>query len=210
MKFLRKIIDIFFPPSPTEIMLVKQSREHTLPFASLVPHKHMYAVFHYRYPVIRSAIRILKRHHNNNIATCFGNHLYEHIQSILDDEIVHHNYHCIICIPMPITPTRLRERGFNQATLITQAVVKKDVRYQYKEILIKQHDTEKQAVQSSRHARARNMKNCFTTNPQYFPEKNTLYVVIDDVITTGATMKEALRTLRIAGYKNCIGIAVAH
>lgn len=210
MKFLRKIIDIFWPPSPTEIMLLDQARNNVLPHASVIPHKNMYALFHYKHPVIRSAIRILKRHHNKNIATCFGNYLYEHIQTIIDDEILYHDYHSIVCIPMPITSKRLRERGFNQAELLTQALIQHDTHYCCKEILIKKHDTDKQALQSSRNARAHNMKNCFMTHARYIPEKNTLYVVVDDVITTGATMKEALRTLRLAGYRHCIGIAVAH
>jgi predicted amidophosphoribosyltransferase len=40
--------------------------------------------------------------------------------------------------------------------------------------------------------------------------KESFVIIIDDVITTGSTMKEAVLTLRSAGFANVYGLSVAH
>ncbi len=39
---------------------------------------------------------------------------------------------------------------------------------------------------------------------------NTTIIVIDDVITTGSTMNEAIKTLKEVGFKKVIGLSIAH
>ena len=39
---------------------------------------------------------------------------------------------------------------------------------------------------------------------------NYLILIIDDVITTGSTMRDAVGTLRRAGFKNAYGLSLAH
>ena len=46
-----------------------------------------------------------------------------------------------------------------------------------------------------------------TLNPDL---NNSIFIIIDDVITTGSTMKEAIQTMRNAGFKNTWGLSVAH
>lgn len=51
------------------------------------------------------------------------------------------------------------------------------------------------------------MQKSFNTE---FDIKKIIMIVIDDVITTGSTMKEAMETLRNTGFENVFGLSLAH
>lgn len=212
MKLLRKILDIVFPPSLREQEIVTMHVNGNFPSALPVPHDNMYAAIHYKHPSIRAGIRILKTKHNTIIAKCFGEILHEHILEILQDKEPFEKYTKIILIPMPITKKRLYERGFNQSELIVEHIAKMDPsRYEVKKILRKIKETPKQAVSISKTKRSQNIKGCFACKHKNTERsKTTLYIVVDDVITTGATMTESMKTLARAGYRPVIGTAVAH
>ena len=212
MKFLRKILDIFFPPSETEQELIARCANGDIPDAPLLPHKNIYAVTNYREPIIRKSIRILKTKHNVPIARCFAKLLHEHIESLIQEQGPFATTKRIVIIPIPITTSRLRERGFNQAELVADSLALCDpTTYVIKKLLHKVSETQKQAVRMSKTQRKENIKGCFVCIEKHTrKESGVLYIVLDDVITTGATMHEAMKTLRKSGYRNIIGIGVAH
>jgi predicted amidophosphoribosyltransferase len=77
------------------------------------------------------------------------------------------------------------------------------------DVLVKTCCAGQQAKTASRGAREINMKDAFSLQ---YPEriKGKHVVIIDDVVTTGETMKVARALLKKAGAKKVIGIAVAH
>jgi ComF family protein len=106
-------------------------------------------------------------------------------------------------VPIPLHPRRLRERGFNQATLLARAVARRigaplDVR-----CLARARDTRASAGLDAA-ARADNVRGCFVARA---PAIRLL--VIDDVRTTGATLAEAARALREAGAQEVHVMALA-
>jgi len=212
MNFLRKILDILFPPSHIEQDMIALSVTGDLPTALPVPHDDMYAALVYRHPTVRASVRILKTKHNSIIAECFAKILHDHLGELLRDVEPFSHYQKIIFVPLPITKKRLHERGFNQTELIAQKLYVKDLeRYSVKKILKKIRETSKQAVSVSKTKRVQNIKGCFACKKKNLAhDRDTLYVVIDDVITTGATMKEAMQTLARAHYRPVIGLALAH
>ncbi len=110
-----------------------------------------------------------------------------------------------LIIPMPLAPARLRQRGFNQAlelariagTILQTAVAANACR--------RVHDRAPQAMLPWRE-RAKNIRGAFV----YDTDLSGLRIaVIDDVITTGATLNELARTLRKAGAAEVHGWMVA-
>ena len=185
------------------------------------------AIFNYKTVLCRQAIWEIKYRANQKLIRDFSLLLYEFILEELTDLETFHNFKNIILIPIPASPARTREKGFNQCILICQELIKIDQERNsqtftmVKDFLVKKLDTPHQARVSNRKKRLENIKNTFCINSnQGFTlnrkEGDTLvtnsFIVIDDVITTGATMNEAFRALKEAGIppRKIRGFALAH
>ncbi len=96
-------------------------------------------------------------------------------------------------LPVPIHKKRLRERGFNQATLLATGIAKAEGVPILANTLIRKRHT---IAQSSldREARQQNIVGAFEIrNPDVIRDKRLL--IFDDVFTTGATIHEAVNEL---------------
>ncbi len=119
----------------------------------------------------------------------------------------------IVLIPMPITARRLNERGYNQCHLLVDEIARLDIDHQFeirKDLLSRIHHDSRQTMKN-RKERLASTKGIFEANKDHAKEfgKRTI-IVIDDVITTGSTMNEALSVMRNAGYENVSGLSLAH
>ncbi len=104
-----------------------------------------------------------------------------------------------VVIPVPLHRTRLRWRGFNQAALLGAALARRlncslDVA-----TLARVRSTASQ-TERDRAQRARNVRNAFSVRrPSRVAGRRIL--LVDDVMTTGATADECARVLRAAGAR---------
>jgi ComF family protein len=109
-------------------------------------------------------------------------------------------------VPVPLHPSRLRERGFNQALLLARALFPKDRRI-VPDLLVRTRPTEPQTSFNGT-ARRANLKNAFgVVKPHRFAGKNIL--LIDDVFTTGTTVSECARVLKKAGAAEVMVLTLA-
>lgn len=123
-------------------------------------------------------------------------------------------YHCTIipnvdCITsVPIHPMRLRERGFNQAQVIAQTLAEL-VNTPYQDLLIRTIHGSHQASIQSRDERLDHVVNHFSLNPKLTSAIPKTILIIDDVLTTGSTLNECARIVKVNGCKTVIGLTVA-
>ncbi len=111
-----------------------------------------------------------------------------------------------IVVPIPLHWFRENSRGFNQSSLIGESFAKK-LGLKYMEALKRARFTKSQ-VKLKGKERHLNIKDAFTLNTQYLI-RNTNILLIDDVWTTGSTMRECGYVLKKAGAKQVWGITLA-
>jgi len=112
-----------------------------------------------------------------------------------------------IITPVPLHKSRERWRGFNQASLLAEKIGKVMEWDFIPDLLVRTKYTLSQ-VRLKGDDRRINVENAFTLNTTYVIQ-NTSYVVFDDVVTTGSTLKEMAKVLKRAGAKKVWGLTLA-
>jgi ComF family protein len=107
-----------------------------------------------------------------------------------------------ILIAMPLSDGRLRERGFNQAQEIARHLAKLSAISIQPNACRRVTETPPQAALPFRE-RARNVRNAFVCDADF---TGTHVAVVDDVMTTGATLNELAKQLKRAGAARVTGI----
>jgi competence protein ComFC len=108
-------------------------------------------------------------------------------------------------VPVPLAPKGLRERGFNQSLLIARVLSKHWGIPVFMDILFKKKDTLPQ-LGLSKKERLANLKKAFEVKGNI---KNLRLLLLDDVMTTGATVTECSKALMNAGAQEVIVLTLA-
>jgi ComF family protein len=112
-----------------------------------------------------------------------------------------------VLIPIPLEKRRLKWRGFNQAQELAKHLSEFLDIPLVCDVLIKKQKTLPQ-VRLSDKERRKNISGSFSCkNQKKILEKKIL--LIDDIYTTGSTMKESAKVLKKSGAKKIIGITIA-
>jgi len=112
-----------------------------------------------------------------------------------------------LIIPIPLTRKRLLERGFNQSLLLAKELGIRTGLKVKGDILIKVKETPPQTSLGSKERRS-NLKGAFfLKEPSLVFGKRVL--LVDDVFTTGSTLREAFYVLKQAGAKTVMAVTLA-
>lgn len=104
-----------------------------------------------------------------------------------------------VLLPVPLAARRLAQRGYNQAWELTRHLSRTLALPAWNDVLSRPLDTAHQA-ELSREARLRNLQSAFLVEPQQRGRVQGLHVaLVDDVMTTGATVGQAATELMRAG-----------
>ena len=111
-----------------------------------------------------------------------------------------------LVVPMPLSKARLQTRGFNQALVLARQLApdKTDNR-----LLLRIKDTPPQSS-LKRAERLASVKDAFAVDPLLSAQiKGARLVLVDDVMTSGASLFAAARVLRAAGAAHITGLVIA-
>ena len=107
-----------------------------------------------------------------------------------------------VCIPVPVHYRRLRRRGYNQAQVLCEAfaaIVGLPVR---SDALVRKHHKRSQ-IGKGREARLQNIAGAFGVGTAFAkPLRGASVLLVDDVLTTGATLEECAATLLNGGAES--------
>jgi ComF family protein len=110
-----------------------------------------------------------------------------------------------LIVPVPLHPRRLRQRGFNPAATLAEALGRDRGLPVDPAALARVRDTPSQ-TRLPRRQRAENVSGAFRARRHTPVERIWL---VDDVVTTGSTLREAARTLRGAGARRVVAVCAA-
>ena len=109
---------------------------------------------------------------------------------------------CDMICPVPLHRQRLIQRRFNQSAMLARELSKLSDKPAILDLLIRKHHTRTQGGLSAR-ARFRNVRGAFEINPARISQlKGARILLIDDVLTTGATVEACSKCLLDAGALN--------
>ena len=127
----------------------------------------------------------------------------------VEDEVFRRHLAGSVLVPVPLHAARRRDRGYNQAERIAGRLADLVAGCRAEALLRKQHETVSQ-TRLGRQERRQNVAGAFVVAPGQSVDPTTRYVVIDDVLTTGATLHACAIALRKAGAECVDAAALCH
>ncbi len=109
--------------------------------------------------------------------------------------------------PVPLHPARMRERGFNQSLLLA-AAISMSTGIPLVEFLVRKKNTPTQTLKTRPKDRRKNLERAFRIKPDAGVDGKTV-LLVDDVMTTGATLDQAARELLKGGAASVLGVVIA-
>jgi len=158
------------------------------------------SLYKYKNPIVKNSIWQIKYRANKDVAWFLGKKMTE--------IIIKNNLEDYILVPVPIHWWRRVERGFNQSEWLCQAIVKNN-KIKYEKVLKRVVYSKKQSW-NNKSSRQRNVKSVFKIRNNFLSKiSDQKFLIIDDVVTTGATLKEARQELLIQGAISVKALTVA-
>jgi ComF family protein len=158
------------------------------------------ALFFTKESIVQKLIFELKYKHNKKAGILLGN--------IMGNALKKSTYYSDIdlLIPIPISSKKLRKRGFNQAQILCEGIVQVWDKKIVSDSLLKNKDSATQTLKDRIQRSGKDGFFFYLKNSEVL--KKATILLIDDVITTGATIEAACECLEQAGPAN-INIAAA-
>ncbi len=139
----------------------------------------------------RDMILAFKHADQTRNAPAFAKWMHRAAQELIDD--------CDVICAVPLHPFRLHWRRFNQSALLTRELALLSKKPPIPDLLFRKRPTRSQGGLNAS-ARRRNVQGAFAPNPKRLSHlENARVLLIDDVLTTGATVEACSKALLNAG-----------
>lgn len=214
LNILNILLDILLPRSGFEKNIREMSTADFLEKSGGLTHQDDDAfsfLLRYKRKFVRDSVWALKYKGNKDVAKHFAELLHDYlVEEIADFNMFGEDIKPII-VPIPISKEHFRKRGWNHMELVLKELEKMDkenFEYSYSG-LKKIKNTISQTKTKNRAERKKNIQGSFDVSDNHNFLDRTI-ILIDDVVTTGSTLKEAQKILKESGAKEITTIAIAH
>lgn len=217
LPIVASLLDALFPPQTTgrytsliDQLLHGLKTPHPAHYDAILASLSSTSLFSYADPASRALVKALKYEGRKDVVSWIALQAAELLRHELSEKYLLEQKPTLI-IPIPLTKKRFIERGFNQSALIARAIADKLPKItEYDDTLLKRIDFDQSQTKArTRKERAKNIQGAFTiTDSESIRDRDVL--IVDDVITTGSTIREAMRVLQDTGARSVSGFSVAH
>jgi competence protein ComFC len=169
-------------------------------------------LFNYHHEFVREILWELKYYANPKTVSFFAQAIYELIFEEISGDLLFSNHDGYVLMPIPASDERKKKYGFNPPLLLAKEIEKIDSGNLFKveaDVLERQKGVPRQTDIKNRKERIANAKGVYRVKDKAKVAGQNV-IVIDDVTTTGATLRDAKRALKEAGAGNVQLVAVAH
>jgi len=199
MEIINSLLGIIFPERDDAARLRKINS--LLPYYSPTKESGFVALSEFSEPIVRAAIHEVKFHRNEKAVSLLAELLVKYLKTCSSETVL---------IPIPLSKERRKERKYNQIELVVQRVVKHTHNDVINDVVVRVKNTAPQTSLNKAKRRA-NVKSAFTIDENRAIQLTGRDVIlIDDVVTTGATMAAARATLARLQPASITCLALAH
>lgn len=179
---------------------IKRQNTNSLPsFEQSKPLDGIFAPFIYT-GNLPKAIVTLKNTNSPNSVNYFAKEMLESLQ------INHNNISFIV--PVPMTKSTYKKRGFNQAELLAKSLAKLINKPVNNRLLVRKESSVSQH-ELSYEKRLENARKSYTPSKKAKLKKDSIILLVDDVYTTGSTMKACAKALKEIGAAKVYGLTIS-
>ncbi len=168
----------------------------------------LYFSTEYKNPLLKNLIQSFKyQPFIKELSSPLSSLIINHFQLLDNSPLFYEEKLDFSLIPIPLEKRRLRWRGFNQAKEIAKKLSEFLGLPLINDVLIKEKETLPQVKLSDKERRGNILRAFCCQNQEKIKGKN--FLLVDDIYTTGSTIKEAAKVLKKSGAKKIIGIVIA-
>lgn len=160
---------------------------------SVINGSNVYSVCVYE-GIIKKLIKRVKYHHDLKLAKEQAKIMADYWKKLNFPE----NF---VVLPVPQHKNRIKKRGENHMNIVGKEFCASFTYTLISDFLIRTKDTKPQ-YKLTKEEREQNLKDAFSLFPEKLPDKSAPILVIDDIKTTGTTLKEIISLLQQNGYTN--------
>lgn len=179
----------------------------SLPLNNFYRNSYTFSVFSYEDPTVRRVIHRIKFFNDKTLFESISRVMAEELTNIMTDRL-YQDVKNIRLVPIPITNKKLKKRGYNQCSIIAGNISKNLGIKVLDNLLYKSKETRPQSSIKKRSERLTNPLESFQIKSTC-EEYDKLLIIIDDVVTTGATLNEAVKVLKKSGFRNILCLTFA-
>lgn len=209
------VLDIIFPPL---CVVCRRYTDHDRwsficdkCLSTIVPERYprtkngkaVWCVADYREETVRRLIHSLKYRNNSAIAGLLGEMLAERLKGAGSD------VRNTVIVPIPLHKRKKHQRGYNQAELIADVIGGHLGIPVIHDAVSRIRPNKPQSGMADHGERISNVRGIFAPGPDIALITGKTVIVVDDILTSGATMSEVTRILWKNGARKCVRAAVA-
>lgn len=162
---------------------------------------------HYEQKIINKLIKSFKYYFVKELYQDLGKIFILFLNELFDKKEQKINFQKSLIMPVPLSAYRKRWRGFNQSEILARLVAENfNLELSVNELIRIKHT--RPQVKLNKIQRENNIKNCFSWNAGDLAGRQI--ILIDDVVTTGATLNECAKVLKDYGAGKVWGLVLAN
>ncbi|MCA9352969.1 ComF family protein, partial [Patescibacteria group bacterium] len=171
--------------------------------------RNIFALYDYHAPEGKRLVYTIKKKRDRILTEHIAKEMAHLLTEYISEQQQFSFFLTPIIVPVPITKRQKQKRGFNQTEHIAQCLARELGATYDPHLVLKTTETKKQALITQKSERFLNVKNCFSINKKRNIKHQDI-IIVDDLVTTGATIQSLEKTLKRSGARHIIAITVGH